>query len=100
MFVQAARRVAQAGWRAEVHSLSTTDFQTEIQAYELAHAEFPISDLRWVVAHVPLITAEWIDRLKAIGGGISLSGWQYLAGSATAHGPPYRAILDSGIPAG
>jgi predicted amidohydrolase YtcJ len=104
-FQQAARLVAEAGWRAECHSLSTTDFMSEISAYELANAEFPITDLRWVVAHVPRITLEWVNRLKAIGGGLSLTGWQYLAGSlpATAPqyaGPPFRLIVDSGIPAG
>ena len=31
---QAARLVGQAGWRAEVHSLSTNDFMTEISGYE------------------------------------------------------------------
>jgi predicted amidohydrolase YtcJ len=100
-FVEAARLVAQAGWRAESHSLSTSDFMSEISAYELANAEFPIGDLRWVVAHVPFITDEWIGRLKAIGGGISLFGAsRYLTGSAASNGPRYRAILDSGIHCG
>jgi predicted amidohydrolase YtcJ len=102
---EAARLVGQAGWRAEVHSLTTSDFMTEISGYELVNAEFDITDLRWVVAHVPRITLEWINRLKAIGGGLSLTGWQYLAGNlpTTAPqyaGPPFRLIVDSGIPAG
>lgn len=99
-FLAAARRVAEAGWRAEVHSLSQTDFQDEIQAFEAVHAEFPITDLRWVVAHVPFITAEYVDRLKALGGGLSLTGWRYLAGSPAANGPPFRMIVDNGIHAG
>jgi hypothetical protein len=104
-FTQAARLVAQAGWRAETHSLSTTDFMSEISAYELANAEFPITDLRWVVAHVPRITAPWIDRMKALNGGLNMTGWQYLAGSLPSSdpkyaGPPFRLILDSGIHCG
>ena len=99
-FQNAARRVAQARWRAEVHSLSTTDFQLEIQAFEVANAEFGITDLRWVVAHVPFITEDYVDRLKAIGGGLSLTGWRYLAGSPTGNGPPFRMIVDNGINAG
>jgi len=86
-----------------VHSLSATDFQQEIQAYEAAHAETPITDLRWVVAHVPLITEPWVNRLKAIGGGLSLTGWQYLAGTSrqgAAAGPPFRMIVDNGIHVG
>ena len=96
----AAKRIAKAGWRAEVHSLSPTDFQQEIRGFEAAHAEFPISDLRWVIAHVPFITEPWVNRLKAMGGGLSLTSWRYLAGTAEQNGPPFRMILDSGIHTG
>ena len=99
-FVEAARRVARAGWRAEVHSLSATDFQQEIEGYEAAHAEFPITDLRWVIAHVPFITEPWVNRLKALGGGLNLTGWRYLAGTPEQNGPPFRMIVDNGIPVG
>lgn len=99
-WLEAARKVARAGWRAEVHSLTATDFRTEIEGFETVNAETPIGDLRWVVAHVPFITAEYVDRLKAIGGGLSLTGWRYLAGTATNNGPPFRMIIDSGINAG
>ena len=99
-FVEAARLVARAGWRAEVHSLSATDLQQEIARYEAAHAEFPISDLRWVVAHAPFITEPWINRLKALGGGVSLTGWRYLAGTPEQNGPPFRMIVTNGIHAG
>jgi predicted amidohydrolase YtcJ len=99
-WLEAARRVARAGWRAEVHSLSATDFRTEIEGFETVNAEFPITDLRWVVAHVPSITADYVDRLKALGGGLSLTGWRYLAGTGTAAGPPFRMIVDNGIHTG
>jgi len=100
LFFAAAKRVAKAGWRAEVHSLSPTDFQQEIRGFEAAHAEFPITDLRWVIAHVPFITEPWVNRLKAMGGGLSLTSWRYLAGTAEQNGPPFRMILDSGIHTG
>ncbi len=99
-FVEAAKRVARAGWRAEVHSLSATDFQQEIQGYEAAHAEFAITDLRWVIAHAPFITEPWVNRLKALGGGLSLTGWRYLAGTPEQNGPPFRIIVDNGIHVG
>lgn len=97
---EAAKVVAKAGWRAETHSLSRTDFQQEIQAYEAANKESPITDLRWVVAHVPFITEEWVNRLKAIGGGVSLTSWRYLAGTPEQNGPPFKMILANGIHAG
>ena len=84
-----------AGWRAEVHSLTQMDYQQEIQAYEAAHAETPITDLRWVVAHVPFITEEWVNRLKAIGGGLSLTSWRYLAGTPQQNGPPFKMIVNN-----
>jgi predicted amidohydrolase YtcJ len=114
-FVEAAKKVARANWRAEVHSLgrrntptsSPADFELEIQGFEIANAERPgvVRDKRWVIAHVPGITQEWIDRLQAIGGNLSLTGWQYLNGAdptirnpttpAPYAGPPFRMIVDS-----
>lgn len=100
VFLEAARRTAEAGWRVEVHSLSATDFQSQIQAFEAVHNETSIADLRWVVAHVPRINQEYLNRLKALGGGVNLTSWQYLAGTGPQSGPPFRLIVDNGIPAG
>jgi len=99
-FTAAAQRIAAAGWRLEVHSLTGTDFQTQIQTYESINANNSVEDLRWVVAHVPQITPEYLQRLKRLGGGVNLSGWQYLAGTGPQAGPPFKDILTSGIPAG
>lgn len=93
-------RVAQAGWRNENHSLSETDFIAIIEGWEEVNAQASITDLRWVLAHVPDITEEYVDRLKALGGGLSLTGWLYLAGSGPAAGPPFRMIVDNGINVG
>src|SRR5215470_7255543 len=100
LFIEAAKRIAKAGWRAEVHSLTPTDFQQEIQGFEAAHVESLITDLRWVIAHVPFITEPWVKRIKAMGGGLSLTGWRFLAGTPEQNGPPYRMIVDEGIHAG
>ncbi|GIF62064.1 amidohydrolase [Asanoa ishikariensis] len=99
-WLDAARKVAQAGWRAEVHSLSATDFKAEIDGFALVNQEFPITDLRWVVGHVPSITEDYVDKLKALGGGINVTGFRYFTGTPTAAGPPYRMLLDNGIPLG
>ncbi|RYO90211.1 hypothetical protein DL766_006134 [Monosporascus sp. MC13-8B] len=100
VFEEAARRIAKAGWRLEVHSLSGTNYRTQIQAFEAVNVEQSIEDLRWVIAHVPLITPEYLERLKKLGGGVNLSGWQYLAGRGPQAGPPFKEIIESGIPAG
>src|SRR3954471_12617823 len=98
--VAAAKLIAKARWRAETHSLSALDFQQEIQAYEAAHADSPITDLRWVVAHVPFITEPWVARLNAMGGGLSLTSWRYLAGTPEQNGPDFKMIVDNGIHVG
>ena len=97
--MNAALAAAKAGWRAEVHSLTPTDFQTEIAGYEAVNAQVPITDLRWVVAHVPFITADYVARLKALGGGVNLTPYEYF-NTASPAGPPYRMLVDSGIPVG
>jgi predicted amidohydrolase YtcJ len=115
-FLEAARKVAKAGWRAEVHSLARrasatsppTDFELQISAFETVNNEVPgiVGDKRWVIAHVPGITQESIAKFKSIGGSLSLTGWQFLNGSIPAvsvtpfAGPPFRWIVDSGIHAG
>jgi hypothetical protein len=98
-WMNAALAAAKAGWRAEVHSLTATDFQTEIAGYEAVNAQVDITGLRWVVAHVPRITADYVARLKALGGGVNLTPYEYF-GTASPAGPPYRMLADSGIPAG
>jgi len=97
-WLTAATKVAQAGWRAEVHSLTGTDFKAEIDGFAMVNAQFPITDLRWVVAHVPFITEEYVMKLKALGGGLKV-GWGPIRTGVNV-GPPYRMILNSGIHVG
>jgi predicted amidohydrolase YtcJ len=115
-FEDAALRVAKAGWRAEVHSLGrrasptsgAPDYELEIIAFTKANEAFPwiVADKRWVIAHVPGITEEWIHKFKDIGGNLSLTGWQFLNGGFVNNplspyaGPPFKMILQSGIHAG
>jgi len=96
------RRVAEAGWRNENHSLTPADFKVIIDEWARIDDELPapgIKNLRWVVAHVPFITREYADKLKALGGGVNvLGGWRYISGTTQQNGPPFRMLVDSGIP--
>lgn len=98
------RRVAEAGWRNENHSLTPTDFRTIIDGWQRLHESLEppgLTELRWVLAHAPFITEEYVEKLRALGGGVSvLGGWRWLTGTADANGPPFRMLLDSGIPVG
>jgi predicted amidohydrolase YtcJ len=98
-WMNAGLAAAKAGWRAEVHSITATDFQSEIAGFEAVNAQVPITGLRWVVAHVPFITPDYAARLQALGGGVNLTPYEYF-GTASPGGPPYRMLVDSGIPVG
>ena len=98
------RLVAEAGWRNENHSLTPNDFMTIIDGWERIHESLEppgLVGLRWVLAHAPFITREYVDKLRALGGGISvLGGWRYISGTAEQNGPPFRMLVESGIPVG
>jgi predicted amidohydrolase YtcJ len=111
------RLVAQAGWRNENHSLNfpvpffppgPPDWKVIIDGWQAVHDEMVaagdpdgIKKLRWVLAHVPVITPDYIQKLQALGGGLSvLGGWRWLTGTSAQNGPPFRDIVASGIPTG
>ena len=96
--------MAEAVWRNENHSLTPADFKVIIDGWEKVNAALPapgITESRWVLAHAPFITPEYAAKLKALGGGVSvLGGWRYISGTAEQNGPPFKMLLDSGIPIG
>jgi hypothetical protein len=103
-WLNGTRRVAEAGWRNENHSLFGNDYQVIIDGWEQVHNEIGgdgIANLGWVLAHAPFITEEYAQKLKSLGGGVSvLGGWRYISGTAEQNGPPFRMLAATGIPMG
>jgi predicted amidohydrolase YtcJ len=95
----ALKLVAKQGWAFQQHSLSLAEDQLAATTFEAVNAVTPIKDLRWSVAHVPRVDQATVNRLKAVGAGIALHPFEYLAGMPGA-GPPARMIVDSGIHVG
>jgi len=98
-YEKALQLVAQHGWPFQQHSLSLAEDQLAAATFEKVNAVTPIANLRWSVAHVPHIDQETVNRLKAVGAGIAIHPYEYLAGGPGA-GPPLRMIMDSGIHVG
>jgi hypothetical protein len=92
------RAIAEARWRAEDHALSLSAADAHLANREVVHAEFDISDLRWILSHVPAFPPDLADRFHAIGGGV-LVGWGPLR-TGTDVGPPYRDLFDHPIEVG
>src|SRR5262249_26546110 len=98
-YENALQLIAKQGWAFQQHSLSLAEDQLTTTTFEKVNAVTPIKDLRWSVAHVPRIDLATINRLKAMGAGIAVHPFEYLAGGPGA-GPPLRTIVDSGIHVG
>src|SRR5690606_30784559 len=58
VWMEAQRLVAEAGWRNENAVDDVAQLEQVVNAYEAVDAEFGISDLRWVVHHVPQVTED------------------------------------------
>jgi predicted amidohydrolase YtcJ len=95
----ALQLIAKQGWAFQQHSLSPAEDKLTIDTFEAVNRTTPIADLHWSIAHAPRIDAATLARFKAIGAGMAIHPFTYLAGGPGA-GPPLRTILDSGIHAG
>jgi predicted amidohydrolase YtcJ len=95
----ALQLVAKQGWPFQQHSLSLAEDQLTAATFEKVNAVTPIGNLGWSVAHVPKIDQETVNRFKALGAGIAVHPFEYLAGAPGA-GPPLRMIVDSGMHVG
>ena len=92
------RAIARAGWRAEDHALNLAGATTLIANREMVNAEIPITQLRWVISHIPGFTLELANRAHALGMGV-LVGWGPTR-TGTNVGPPYKMLVDHPIHVG
>jgi predicted amidohydrolase YtcJ len=102
-FVDNCEQAALHNWTVHQHSSTPAEINFHISAYEAGNAVRPIKDLRWQLTHVNSATDAQLDRLIAIGTGVTVQGTHYTSGAASA-GTPFRRILDrmgaAGIPVG
>jgi len=96
--VNGLRAIARAGWRGEDHALSLGAVTNHIVNRETVHAEIPLTDLRWVLSHIPGFNQDLAGRAHAMGIGV-LVGWGPLR-TGTNVGPPYRLVFDHPITVG
>jgi len=96
-FEPTARMIAKHGWLLQQHSISIKENDFHLQAFQSIAREHAIDKLRWSIIHLQSIDEARLKTLKALGAGASAQTWLYLS---AAGGPPFRRIVDSGIPAG
>jgi len=98
VWIEAQRQIAQARWRNENAAASLAAMTMVVEGYEAMEAEFGIKDLRWRIQHGDFATDDLLNRLKALGGGLSMSGHRWTTGTAPNSGGPFRRAVDNGIP--
>jgi predicted amidohydrolase YtcJ len=100
-FVDACVFAATNGWTLTQHSSTLAEIQFHISAYQAASAVGPIDKFRWSLCHVNSITDDLIQAVVDLGIGVNIQGTSYTGAlGATPSGPPFRKLLDAGIPAG
>jgi predicted amidohydrolase YtcJ len=99
-YYQSVRLVAQRGWQLMEHSFNDANHVARADVWERVNREFPITNLRWSIDHVNTIEPATLERMKALGVGVRAHGWRALTGTPGQAGPPYRALLNSGIHVG
>jgi predicted amidohydrolase YtcJ len=99
---EAQRLVAQAGWHNENSVQDLNGLTQVVNAYEEVNKEFPINGQRWVVHHVPVVTADLLTRLRTLGCGVQMAAFRWVTSTdpKVVVGAPFRTIVDHGIQAG
>jgi predicted amidohydrolase YtcJ len=99
---EAQRLVAQARWRNENSVQDLAALTQVVEAYEAVNKEFDITQLRWIVHHVPVVTPDLLNRLQAMGCGVEMGAFRWVTSTdpKVVVGPQFRTIVDHGIQAG
>jgi predicted amidohydrolase YtcJ len=100
--VEGLRAIARAGWRGEDHALNLNGATALIRDRETVNAEIPITQLRWIISHIPVFPPELADRAHAMGIGV-LVGWGPLRAPTAQNsslGPPYKMLIGHPIKTG
>jgi len=96
-FEPTARVIAKHRWMLQQHSITPAENDFHLNALRAIAREYPIDGLRWALIHLQSIDSPRLMALKELGAGASAQTWTYLSAGG---GPPFRRIVDSGIPAG
>jgi hypothetical protein len=95
-FEPTARMIAKHGWLLQQHSITLKENDFHLDVFRSIAREYPIGQLRWSIIHLQAIDEARLKTLKDLGCGASAQTWTYLS---NAGGPPFRRIVDAGIPA-
>jgi predicted amidohydrolase YtcJ len=106
-FERISRETARRGWPMHVHAVLDTSIDRILDSWESVHAEFPLTELRFSIAHADRISNRNIARLRALGAGVVLDDHLVFKAEASQRiwgedairrAPPIADLLRAGIP--
>ena len=100
-----AMEIAKAGLPLHVHAELTNTIDKFLDQIEAVNKEYPIRNLRWMLAHVNQINAAQLERMKKLGMYAAVHPWAVINGGIMHEGfgdgaydmPALAAIQNSGI---
>jgi len=108
--LEAVLRVLVANeWPFRFHATYGETISRHLDVIEKVHKDMPVDGLRWILDHGETISERDIDRVAALGGGISVQNRiafqerEFLdryGPKAAADAPPIRKMLAAGVPVG
>ncbi len=106
-YLGVVRELNRLGWRVATHAVGDAAIDLVLDAYEIAHADQPITGKRWVIEHGFIPRADHFPRMKALGVSVAAQNHLYLAAPSlvqywgeerVARTTPLATYLREGIP--
>ncbi|MER6915992.1 amidohydrolase [Streptomyces sp. NPDC000594] len=109
-FGKAVRLLMEHGWGFRLHATYDETIRRDLAVFERLAADglFPAGN-RWLFDHAETVTRDSLDRIAALGGGLSVQNRLSFQGEAfvrrygvgaAADAPPIRAMLERGLTVG
>ncbi len=92
-YMRLAATAARGGWHIHEHTMMNSSVSDLLDVFESLNEDVAMNHLRWSLAHVYDISAENIERAKALGMTLAVHGVAMHGGVRM----PLRTIADSGI---
>lgn len=108
-FGQVVRVALESGWTLQIHTARNKSLEQLLPKVEELNREFPLRDRRFAFAHLEDVSPQSIERIKALGIGVTVQDRLLETGDdilknwppqAVRRAPPVQSLLKAGIPVG
>jgi predicted amidohydrolase YtcJ len=106
---QVVRLLVENRWPFRIHATYDESISRFLDVFESVNRDVSFKGLRWFFDHAETVTPRNLERVKALGGGIAIQDRMAFQGeyfqsrygkSAAENSPPFRRMLEMGIPVG